>query len=348
MGLDRGLATIIRPIKVGLDLAVQEQNAQHGIDGHQLRAFIYNDDYQPHFSRQNIERLLHTDNTSLILLPSGGANLNAYIDLVKDHTVSVFFPVTGNSDIRNAELTSLVNLRPTYANEVHALMHYLHDDRKATRFIIVYQDDDYGIMARDAAQKFFDEYNITDTLIIPLAIDQTNFRIELKKLRNKGVDAIGLFTTSHLGREFLRKLGIEHVVGKKLFCPSFAADPKLEQFINLHGLKAYFASPVPNPFTSPIEIVAEYRKLMDDADRTYDVFSLEGYIATTIFIDAMKHIEFPVTGDALIKLFETYKEYDIKGFKITFDAATRNLLPYLWINIGNKKEWPMKTISELV
>lgn len=347
MGLDRGLATIIRPIKVGLDIAVQEQNKQRGIDGHLLRAFIYNDDYQPQFSRQNVERLLHTDNTSLIVLPSGGANLNAYIDLVKSHTVSVFFPVTGNTDIRDATLTSLVHLRPTYANEVHALMHYLYNDRNARRFLIIYQDDDYGIMARNAAQEFFKLYNITDPLIIPLAIDQTNFTQELKKLRNKGIDAVGLFATSHLSREFLRKKGIDHLAGKKIFCPSFAADPKLQQFMNLHGLKAYFASPVPNPQTSTVEIVAEYRKLMNNAHRPYDVFSLEGYIATSVLIDAMKHVPLPITGDALIKRFEQYKNYDVKGFKLTFDASTRNLLPYLWINTGKKKDWVMKTISEL-
>jgi ABC-type branched-subunit amino acid transport system substrate-binding protein len=347
MGLDRGLATMIRPIKIGLDLAVQQQNAHDGIQGHYLRAFIYNDDNRPEASRQNVERLLHTDKTSLVVLPSGGANLNAYLDLVTSHVVSVFFPVTGNDSFRNPDYTSLVHLRPTYGNEVHALMHYLYQDQKARRFLIVYQDDDYGVIARDAAQQFFGWYGITETIIIPIAIDQTNFIKALKKIRDKGIDAIGLFATSHLSREFLRSVGVDHLAGKKLFCPSFAADPKLQQFINLHGLKAYFASPVPNPHTSTIAIVDEYRKLMDAAHRSYDVFSLEGYIATSILIDAMQQVPMPVTGQSIIQRFETYKEYNFKGFKLTFDAPTRNLLPYLWINIGDKEEWIMKTISEL-
>ncbi len=102
---------------------------------------------------------------------------------------------------------------------------------------------------------------------------------------------------------------------------------------------------VPNPRTSQLEIVKEYRKDMDKYGYDYDVFSLEGYIGTSILIDAIKKIKGPVTREKIMQQLEGLKDYKFKGLTLTFDPKHRDLARHVWIETGDNVEWAQQDVT---
>jgi hypothetical protein len=88
-----------------------------------------------------------------------------------------------------------------------------------------------------------------------------------------------------------------------------------------------------------MEIVKEYRDVMNQTKIPYSVFSLEGYIATRLFGDIANKIEAPVTVDKLIDYMPTIKDYDWKGLKLNFNPQTRQLTHNMWIDLGDGTPW---------
>ena len=72
---------------------------------------------------------------------------------------------------------------------------------------------------------------------------------------------------------------------------------------------------------------------------TFDVFSLEAYISTSIFIDALAKIDLPITNQKIAGYLEGLKNYDYQGLTLTFNPQTRSLSNALWLEDNNQPEW---------
>ena len=74
---------------------------------------------------------------------------------------------------------------------------------------------------------------------------------------------------------------------------------------------------------------------MDLHNHPYNIFALEGYLCTQLYLEALKSLPAPVTTEKIISYFESFKDFSYKGLKMTFDAKYRDLGQSVWIEIDD-------------
>ncbi len=345
MALVQGVPIMGQRTKRGMNTRILQENQNGGIHGRHLNTVVYNDNYTPFMTRTNINRLRKKNKTDIILLPVGSPTLGSYLDYVKNKDVIVLFPITGGPQFRDPELEGIVHFRGTYADEVRALVDYMVTERGARKFAFFYQDDAYGQGPRDAAHEQLEKKGITTWLDVPYQRNSTNYKEQAKKIKQYQPDAIGLFSTAQATIEVLRQIGVDFLTNKQLFGISFLGEESYRRFMKQTGLQTLFGAVVPNPRTSNLQIVQEYRKEMDKNKHPYDIFSLEAYITTSILLDALKKIEGPITKNKILEQLESLNEYPFKGLTLTFNPQRRDLARSIWIETGDNQDWVRKEID---
>ncbi len=102
---------------------------------------------------------------------------------------------------------------------------------------------------------------------------------------------------------------------------------------------------VPDPKTSMLPIVKEYREEIKKQGLKPNVFALESYITSSITFRAIKRVEGPLTMDKLIEQFEKMHNFDYKGIILNFNPKTRSLAHQYWINTG-EGPWVEQLVKE--
>lgn len=344
MALVGGVASMGIKTKLGLSLKINQENQQNGINLHPIHAFILNDNYTPSLARKNIIHLLEK-NIDLILLPVGTPTLSAYLDYVTSQKILVLFPITGAPQFRSPELKGLVNFRASYADEVRNLIDYEVNTLGARKFAFFYQDDSYGLGPLQAAHEALKKYGFTQWTDVAYTRNASDLQKQAQAILAAQPDAIGFFSTGNQTEEVIRRLGIESIANKKLFGISFLAEESFRIFVKSHGIPIIFGAVVPNPNTSQLQIVREYRDAMDTINHTYDIFSLEGYIATSILVDVIKQLPGEINKQTILEKIQSLKGYPFKGLTLTFNPNLRNLSQPVWLEIGENVEWSVGKIS---
>ena len=108
----------------------------------------------------------------------------------------------------------------------------------------------------------------------------------------------------------------------------------IRSYMQQNNVKCIVSNVVPDPVTSPLQIVQEFRADMNNAHIPIDTVALEAYIGARLFIDVLKHIQGPINKDSIRKALEGIKNYDFKGLHLNFDPETRQLSDTIWLDTG--------------
>lgn len=339
MSLVRGVPTMGRQIQRGLDLSINIFNHDDNNIRHLLRLYIDNDDYVPKIARSNVIRYLN-ENIPFLILPTGTPTTMAYIDLVKDRNMLVMFPITGSMGLRKPDYKNLVHFRATYEDEMRALISELRSEYGALKFAFFYQDDTFGRGPFATAVQELKKLGITDVQGLPYTRGTTTFDVQIKNFEKAQPDALGFIATATASQEFMRQLGVNALANTKLFAISFAAESTLRRYAKNHGLQFLFGAVVPNPKTDTSPIAKRYRKAMDEANLSYDVFSFEAFIASNIFLHALEQVGHrEITAQNVLKALESIQHHNFEGVLLDFNKFTRSLAQHVWLETGDDNTW---------
>lgn len=329
--------------KVGMNMAIEESNQENFLHGHSVTAMILDDQYNASKALENIKKLMADYSIQAILSPVGSPTLAGYLDLVKSGQISVFFPLTGSTFFRHPEYTHMVHWRPSYDDEARVLIEYMISKKRVRKIAFFYQNDAYGLSPLAAAHELLKAKGITDWVDVPYNQQDANFTAAADAIRKARPDAIALFSIPAPTKKLFSLLGNQGLIGKKLFAISGMQDSAFRQYLQERGINVLFTEVVPNPRNSTIEIVKNYRAVMDIKNLKYDVFGLEAYITTWLYLEALRSVGDSATMDKLIAYFEAFNNVTYKGLRMTFDPATRSLSRSLWLR-EDEDNWQEITI----
>ena len=324
------------PFKTGMSLAVHKQNREGGIHHKRVNIIFLDDAYLPAIARKNIEMLLNTYHTPFIIAPVGSPTLAGYLDLVQEKKILVLFPQSGSLLFRKPELTHIINYRASFNDEGRLLTEYVLENYRPKNFAFFYQDDEFGLSILEGAKQGLKDAAIPAATEVRYQANTTNFEAAAAKIKEDNPDALGFFATGPATVQLIRDIGVEFLANKILYAVSSVGDAATIKVLKDRGISLIMGQVVPDPETSKLPIVKEYRRELKKQGLREDVFSLETYITTSLTFDAMSKIEEPVTMEKLISYFEKMKNYDYKGLTLTFNPKNRSLAKSLWII--NKEE----------
>lgn len=341
LDLSKGLREIGENTRKGLAKAVEEINQSGGIHGKLVRLITLDNESDPRMARENVEELINTYHTTIIIAPIGADTTVSLLDLVKDKKILLLFPSSGSSELRDPSLTNIIHLGSSYADIYTNLLNYAQEKlhvKKVAFFAI------NNTSTADLQAYFKSPQAASDPNLKLFLHDQasTNFQPLIKEMLDFGPDAIGLFTTARAASDFIRQTGAHNLAHKRLFGIR-GDDQQFRDTLVREGLAQQLINGknFPNPQTSNLEIVQDYRKAMQNTDLT--IFGLEGYISGKLFADLAQRISGTVTKESLVAAAEAIKNYNFKGLLLNFDPQKRQLYHTVWIDIGDTNWIPVDT-----
>lgn len=338
MSLERGVPTLGQMAKLGLNAAINQSNRLGGDSQIMYRLYVDNDNYVPRMAKSNINEFLE-HKINYVLLPIGTPTILSYIDILPKDDMLILFPITGAAAIRDKKYSNLALYHVSMVDEARILVKSIRNDYAAIKYAFLYQDDGFGRPPFNAAVEELAKLGITNYIALPYTRGSTNFDSQVKEFLKGQPDAIGFFSTAKAAQEFIRQVGASVIVNTKLFGISFAGELSIKRFAKLRGLDILFGATVPNPNTSKLPIVQDYRRALKEVNSNYDVYSLEAYIGARLFLEAVEAIEGPINPRRVMAQLESYKNYDFHGLKVNFNQSTRSMNEHMWLETKPDVEW---------
>lgn len=332
MDFTRGARDLSLAVQRGIELAFDTEK----IPGLHIRFIALDDAYMPSQAYENVRKLVEKHAVSFLLSSVGSPTFAAYVDLVRKGLVVAMFPIPGISYERTEEnkMKYCIHLRPSYADEAYVVMQYVMSTREMQKVAVFYQEDEFGLAClqglTEAAGK-----NDVKIIKLPYVRNDMNFDTQIKTIKDSNARFVALFATPLAARQFLEQMGDEAVRRFIFFGISDLGGLTFKRMVSTKGIQIITSHVVPDPETSTLPLVEEFRGKAKKADLALDSFALEGYMGAAIITDMLKKIDGEISKDSLIYEIEKLKNYDLKGFLLNFDGRTRQLSNKVWIEDGH-------------
>ncbi len=347
LDLSRGLSIQGKNIRQGISIRVKEINLTGGINGRPVEVVFMDDEYSPEKARTNVETFMKKYKSTLFLCPTGSPTTESFLDLIKDGKIFVFFPVTGAPIFRKPDLNYIVHWRVSYTTEAIGLTKYVIEKHRIKDLAFFYQHDSYGMGAIVGSRAVLKKDHITKYLEVSYERNTTEFKSQIAKIKSADVGGVGFFSTEIATTEFIRQAGVDFFINRTSFALSDMAEQSFKKFAHSQGLDIIIAVFAPNPDTSNIEIVRDYRQALYKIGQVEkDVFALEGYIGASICFEILKKASPDFSNNSVRKVVEGIKNFDYKGLTFTFNPKTHELLNLLWLDLG-QGEWILQPTEGL-
>lgn len=322
LDLSRGAKQLGNNIKLALELAFKNTQGEN-----RFNLSYYDDRYVPEIARKNVEDMIQK-NIKFLLCPIYRL-IEAYADLIKKRKIVVIFPLPSIPVAEN--LNYCINFGPTYKEYAQVVTQYIVNKKSPKKIVILYQDDTPGKLLLTSSLEILKKAGITT---IPISFEPNNISLkeQVKKTMKAKPDCIGIFGPPHTIRKYIKRLG-DIFCNNKTFFVSALEDSKLLKFMkDKKNLKFTGANTVPDPQTSTIPIVAEFREAIKDNHIAPDVTALQAYICASIFVEICSTKLGPSPSpESCINAFENLKNYNFKGINLTFNPKTRWISNKVWL-----------------
>lgn len=305
----------------GVQAALKEINAQGGIQGRSLCLVVLDDGYEPERTVRNMHQLIEQENVLAVMGNVGTPTAIAAVPIANRSHVPFFGALTGAGILRRIPPDHyVVNYRASYAEEtaamVQALITYRHLQPNEIAFFT--QRDAYGdsgFVGGIAALKksgLQDEMQITHGRYEPnsLAVENGLADILLADPEPKAVIMVGTYAPSARFIRLARNYGLNSL----FLNVSFVGAAPLAKALGDDEDGVIVTQVVP-PLESPLPIVQDFHRALQRFSPaiapTFD--SLEGYIATRIFLQALKTIPGEISRESIIDALESLGQFNL-GF----------------------------------
>lgn len=326
-------------------------NGENGILGKQLLANTNNylREYR-HFTTRTDKAptkyiLKHAKNvvdlaiSPLIIGLIGHTTLMTLQDELKDNKCLVLFPVEELPE-RKQSYPGLIYFRPSQQKELQVIASYAIKVKKRTSVGILYEESTWGKTLLKQLEKILSALNITTLATASYTQGTVEVEKALKKLSQASPNAIFCLAHPRAAYTF-----ISNAVNVGLHECQFYGLSQLNVIQRLlkatRGLDIAVTSVVPHPQQTTIPLIEEYNRIMKSflSFREDSACYFEAFIIMTLFEHALNQVEGQATIEKIIGFFESLKNADFKGLKLSFDSHDRSLSSALWINPGQDKTW---------
>lgn len=297
-----------------------------------VKMIILDDEFIPARARENVLSLKRDFNVNIILCAFGTPHAEAYFDLIKDGSIFSLFPFAFNSTFLDNGLKNAIFFGIGNFAEEYWVTKYAIEKLSAKKIAIFY----LPIVNRylEGAKKALDEAKFKNYIAVPHVLESANFTEQAAQIKSFDPDTIILSSNYEAAISLFNELGANWLLGKKIVVASapFTNVEVFDKYCSSKGVKYLIASQVPNPATSNLEVVKDFRSFAYRYSISIGTVELYIYMCCRIFTEIVNKIEGPVTVEKVKEVAEHFKNYDLGGITLTFNPNDRNLVNSIWLN----------------
>jgi branched-chain amino acid transport system substrate-binding protein len=311
----------------GIQIGIDEVNAQGGIKGRKLRLIAYDDAGTPQEALSAVRRLIDQDQVFALLAGSNAGATLPVMPLINRAKIPFIASVAAHRNL-------FVPFAPTafriYANEVvqaQRIVDYSLREKHVQRPAMIYTSNDYGVGGVETVTAELKKANIALVASERYNQGDQDFSAQLLRIRQANPDALYVWSFAAEAGIIVRQakeLGLQ----VQMFGGGGTTTPLFPKGAGAAG--EGFAAPWVFPATEDSDAapVVAYRALLG---RHYpnglpaarpSLYDLAGYGAFKVFAEALRRIDGEPTREGLVSALQSLKGFDPGVlFPITFSAV---------------------------
>ncbi|MET0222248.1 MAG: ABC transporter substrate-binding protein [Tardiphaga sp.] len=331
-----------RQMKLGIDAAFNRVNDSGGVGGRMLRLYAADDGYEPSRTLEAMRQLYDRDKVFAFIGNVGTPTSAISMPYALQRRTLFYGAFTGANILRNDPPDRYVfNYRASYSEETDTVVRYLIKLRRLQpRDIAVFaQQDSYGDAGFAGVSKAFRSLGLADSAILRLGykrntVDVDEAVAQLRMLKNPP-KAIVMVATYRAAAKFIEKTRDQYpnMIYTNV---SFVGSTELSDELMLlgpryaNGVIVTQVVPAVGGYSSA---VLEYKGALEKyfPGEAPSYVSLEGYIAASVLIQALKRTGTQLDTETLIDTLENMQTLDLGlGAKLGFGRAEHQASHKIW------------------
>jgi branched-chain amino acid transport system substrate-binding protein len=304
-------AALALPFHQGAKLYFDRINAAGGINGRSINLITLDDGGNPAATRANAQKLVQ-DGVLALFGSYGSAQTTAAYEAIKAGDTILFAPMAAADELQGPNFPNLYSTRPGYSEEALAIVRH-SQTLGARKLAIAHGRDTESLSALDAAKRTMQALG-ADTVGEGLleTIDK------LLAARPQSLLVIG---TPQEAAKAVREARTKGFRGP-IYGFSNTGESLLAEQLGGAGAGVVLVRVTPRSDNAKSVVV---RELIQDAQTAKlgkpNVYMLEGYIAARALAEAIRKSSKEPTQAKLRKAIESLNEWDMGGFRVSFDGG---------------------------
>jgi branched-chain amino acid transport system substrate-binding protein len=304
-------AALALPFHQGARVYFERVNAAGGINGRSINLVSMDDTGNPANSKANVQKLLQTSVLALFGTYGSPQTIAAYEALKGSNTI-LFAPMAAADELQGANFPNIYTVRPGYSEEALAIVRH-SETLGAKRLGIVHGKDSESLSALDAGKRSMQALGAN-------TLGEAGFE-GLSQLLALKLESLLVIGTSQEAAKAIREARSKGFRGP-IYGFSNTGESLLAEQLGSAGAGVVIARVTPRSDNAKSAVV---RELIADAQAAKlgkpNVYMLEGYIAARTFAEALRKAGKEPTPAKLRKAIESISEWDMGGFRVSFDGG---------------------------
>jgi ABC-type branched-subunit amino acid transport system substrate-binding protein len=305
--LSGSLSLLGQGVRDGVDVYVQYINSIGGVNGRKLEFIAEDDGYEPMRTVAAAKKLAEQDKVVALVGSAGTPNVAAIIAYSQEQKLPIIAPYAFSHTLTTPVKPYVFTTLPEVRIQADVLGAYLVKDLKQTKIAAIYQNDDFG---QDAVAGLDDRMKKANVPLTKLPFDRgsTNFSGVVAQARQAGAEDVvflGIPRDAALVMKEANKMGWK---------PQFSGhnalgDPQTFALAGTPLVEGAIAVAVMEPLDSKKPEVAEFiaRQKQFMAKTSPTTYSMHGYNAARILVEALKKVQGEPTGEKIAASLEQIK-----------------------------------------
>jgi branched-chain amino acid transport system substrate-binding protein len=296
-----------KQLKNGMEMRVEEINAQGGIHGRKLKLIVEDHGYDPKKAVLGAQKLVQRDKIFAMLGTIGTPTALASMPILFDKNVPHLFPLTAARQMYEPLHRLKYSFAAPYFDQMRAAVKYMVKNRGYKNVCTLYQDDDFGLEVMQGAEAGLKELKMGLVEKTTYKRGATDFSSQIARMKNAGCDFVVLGT---IIRETLGAIGTARKLGWGVeFMGSSAAYTDLIHKLGGPAMNGFYAAntvnnPYPDDASRNVREWASRYKAKFNEDPA--VFSAYGYTVIDLFIQIADKAGPKLTVDTFIDTLDNF------------------------------------------
>jgi branched-chain amino acid transport system substrate-binding protein len=302
-------------------------NAEGGVNGRTLKYIAIDDEYQPSKTVAAAKKLVEEDKVFAILGTTGTAHNKAVMPYLTKKGIPVVAVASGDSAFVDPPVKNYFALQTNYDIEARIFSTYANDELKAKSVGIFYQNDDYGIVYKDAAVEELNKLGIKVATQEPFNVTDVDFSSQALSIKKANPDVVFLFASPKPAASFLKEFDkIGGSADRMLTYTSadqtmidLAGEDVMEGVFSTTWVKSL------NDSEDPLikEYVDQLKKDLPNEDPN-SVFMRSAWAYAQVLVEGLKRSGDNLTWENFIKQMETLEDWNGSlAYNVTYSSQYR-------------------------